>query len=693
MKARLLALASSVLFVSLMGCNGVGPKETLLAKINDESIYKEDILYMLDGGRYDRDTLPLGKMLYDRYYSAAALTSRAKEEYPELEEEWKSLSASLEIRWLTSLYQKSYLGECMGFSDEELRKYYEDHREDYPKADSISGYYGVRHSVAGDYFVFKNKELYETFLKQDLALIKNPTQSDSALSRRKFLNDRTKNLQESANANILENHHYKIVELPAIDPKAYYEKHKDMYKTVPGYVLYHVQGSDSLRLATDVPETVDLESFKKLAVKRSSNKQTAVDSGLVGFVKIGYALPYGIGVLPSLDSILEGKLAGFVTPVLQSPNKAYHKFYLASLVPAALKPYDRAEPAIRKSIENDELLDVDSSTVLITKDGKPVLTEAGLLEFNEKFMKRAFTKRSHDWAVKMLAEHYAFADAAKAVRLDHEWEYRALVRSARYEFYVDRYMNKVLASVSEDSARAWFDKMYAADNPMTKFEEVKERMMLMAAFPSIIVKRDYYMGYALMYAGRSYENTVLELFDRRYGSYRSAMKERLMAEAYNSARVHFYDSSIPEFKPTSYAQAIIARADSLYKAGNKDDAYMQYRTLFYAYAGVDSLACKAMYAMPDIRNDQGRYAEAEAEYYSFYKSCPQDSNAEKAMFSRGFILNENMNQDSLALEVLGEFVNRYPHSEFNESANWLMDNIRSGGKLQEELTRKIEENP
>ncbi len=693
MKARLYALAASVFCVSLMGCNGVGPKETLLAKINDDSVYKEDVLFMLEGGRYDHDSLPLGKMLYDRFYSGYLLSQKALAEYPSLEKEWDNLSASLEIRWLTTVYRDYYQSERFGFSDAELQQYYDSNKEKYPNADSITGFYGVRSDVARDYYVLKNKVEFDAFLAKKLELVKEPSQNDTTEAKRTFTIQRSKEMKESTAANILENEHYKIVELPPIDPKAYYEKHKDQYKTVPGYELYDLQGKDSVALAKLLAENADLQAFKLAAVKNTANKLVAADSGYIGVVKQNYAIPYGIGMMNELDPVLEGKSAGFITPVLRSQDGNFHRFYLASVVPSVEKPYERVAPAILKSIENKELLDVDSSVVLITKDGNPVFTEADLIKFNNDFVKRPLTKRSHDWTVKMLAEHYAFADAARRLKLDHDWEFRAILRSARLEFLSERYLDSVVVKVSEDSARVWFDKNLAADNPMTKFDDVKYRMMVMASFPQVLTLRDYYMGYAVMYRGQDYKKVMLNLFDRRYGEYRSAVKDRIAAEAYNNARIHLYDPSIPEYKPTTYAQALLSRADSLYKAGNKDDAYLEYRTLLFTYGDVDSLACKALYEMADIRNDQGQYAEADAEYYAFYKIFPKSPNAEKAMFSRGFILNENLGKDSLALEVLGEFVNAYPNSEFKESANWLMDNIRSGGKLQEDLSKKIEENP
>ena len=72
---------------------------------------------------------------------------------------------------------------------------------------------------------------------------------------------------------------------------------------------------------------------------------------------------------------------------------------------------------------------------------------------------------------------------------------------------------------------------------------------------------------------------------------------------------------------------------------------------------------------------------------------PDSPETEKALFSRGFILNENLHKDTLALQVLEDFQKRFPNSELKESVDWLVNNIKSGGKLAEDLMKKIEAEP
>ncbi|MCF0222750.1 MAG: hypothetical protein HUK20_00635, partial [Fibrobacter sp.] len=115
MKFSLLAMAASIFcVVSLTGCNGVGPNESLLAKINDENIYEEDLSYLLRSAREQRDTTAPEVLLYRRLYGSSALVSKALAQYPELEADWAENSKGMEIRWLTLLYRNSFLNECMG---------------------------------------------------------------------------------------------------------------------------------------------------------------------------------------------------------------------------------------------------------------------------------------------------------------------------------------------------------------------------------------------------------------------------------------------------------------------------------------------------------------------------------------------------------------------------------------------------
>ena len=688
MKAKLLALVSLASLFFLNGCNGIGDKDTLLARIDKEKVYQEDYtLLMKNGETYH---VSKGQFLYDMLYSKAALVTRALAEYPELADEWEKHYADLESRVLMMVYQRYYVMECMMYSDAELRQFYDANRNLFP-ADSTGEFLMARGDVASYYYVSKNQEQFDAYVKDTLKL-ENPSEEELLKQKKNYADMHRRALRQEMSENVLEKAHIGLQEVTAVDAKAYYNKHKDEFMTVPGYELYHVQG-DSAKLANLFAETPTLEQFKAAAYTNSSNQKTAKDSGYVGHVKQNYALPYGIGMVNDLSGALEGKEPGFVTPVIRANDmKNFHRFYLAAVDPAKLKTYDRVGAGIEAGVKAGTYFDVDSSTVLITVAGKPVFTEADLLRFNDAYFHRALSQQIHQRMVQMIAETFAYAELAKEAKLNHSWEYRALYRFNRLEFLSSRYIDKKLfgKDIPEDSLKDFYDRVGKYVHPGYTYEQAKDLLHKMALFPENMYKHDYYMCYRVFYAGKTYEQSMGEIYNKLVGEYTGTKTGRFAAEAYEKADVHLYDTGIAEFKPYKTADKLMARADSLYQAGKKSDAYYAYRDVMYGYAEDDSLFERVAYEMAQIQGENEEYMDAEGEYYAFYTMWPNSVNAEKAMFSRGFMLNENLGWNDKALGVLEEFLQKYPNSELKESAQWLIDNIKSNGKLADDLMKKIE---
>lgn len=690
MKFRLLAVAAfcAVGSLSLTACNGVGSKDSLLAKINDEQIYKEDLDMAKMGPQSSQ--MPQNQYLYEKFYARAALVSKALAQYPELNAEWEEHLREMDPRLLTVVYQRYYAMERLTYSDTELKVFYNEHRSLFP-SDSTGDYLQVRGDVAMHYYVAKHKAEFDKFLAERLASKEEKTSTDTLNLKQSFVDEFRRKFREEVGTSIREKQHVNIQSLPAVDVKKYYNSHKDQFMTVAGYSVYHVQGADSARLASLALDG-GLEQFKQVAAAQSENKETAKDSGFVGFVKKDFALPYGIGMVEQLSSTMEGKSAGFVTPVLRDAEGRCHRFYLAEQVPSKLKTYDRVESFLRTAAENGGIFDVDSSFALIVRDGKNLLTEAELVRFKERYYgKREMNMNIHDKLVNMLADNFAFALEAKDLKLDHSWEYRALVRDMRLDFIQERYLDKVrgVDDVSEDSLKALFDRVGSPIHVGYDFEKAKDDLRQVYAFPKNMMDHEYLFGYRMIYAGKTYEQSVPLIYNRRVDEYKRLYLQRLQAEAYDAATVHLYDTSVSEYKPEMLAKVLLTRADSLYKAGQRAAAFFDYRKVMYAYAENDSLFERVAYEMAQLQNEGEEYLDAEAEYYAFYKMWPKSVNAEKSMFSRGFILNENVGMNDKAMEVFDEFLKTYPNSELKESVDWLIQNIKSNGKLADELMKKI----
>lgn len=683
-----LCSASLMLFA---GCDLFDEKDTILAQVNDEKVYQEDLTYYYQNNG-TKLKVEKGKFLYDNFYAKAALVSRALKEYPDLEKQWKTYLDGLNPRILTMVYQRFYAMEKMTYSDEELRNFYYANRNLFPN-DTLGKYELMRAETAAEYYLHVKKDSLSQVLAETLKDNKAPSASDSAGIRNNFVYQRRQDIRQELGEGVLEKYKVNIQEVPIGNPEAYYDAHKSEFMTVPGYELYHIENSDSAALANLFAEGASLEQFKQQAAALNKNPLTAKDSGYVGIVKKDFSLPYGIGVISVLGDILDGQKAGFVSGVIRAEmTGAYHRFFLVRPVPAEQKPYERVAAGIKADLESGVIFEADPNFVLMTKDGKTLLTEAELVQFKETFYKgRRLDRRFHDRLVKILAENFAYADAALALDLDQTADYRAIVRDARKDFIIDRYMDlkRGLNEVSEDTLKAWYERIGSPIHVGYSFEQAKDDLRLVATFPKNLYDHQYYFGYRVIYAGQTYEQSIPAIFQKRGEEWLNLYKARLSAEAYKSAKVSLRDKSVPEFKPELLADVMLARADSLYKAGKMSPAYNGYRMLMYAYAEDDELFQKVAYEMAQIQAENEEYLDADAEYNAFFKMWPQNENAEKALFSRGFILNENLGMNDVALEVFKEFKEKYPNSELKESVDWLVKNIETNGKLAEDLMKKI----
>lgn len=660
---------------ALIGCNGIGSGEDRLARVDNETVYVEDLDMAIKLSGTDHKNVE--KIATD-LLSRAALVSKALEEFPELEPRWEAYSKNLEDRLLTLVYQRFYSMENLTFSDKELRDYFNTHKSEFVKDSGDVEFLDVRGTVAEHLLLTREADKFKE------------AGSDTV----NYLHQYRQNLMETSIKSINEKFPVKIEKIVPPNQEAYYEKHKEEFKTALAFEVYHVQMEDSAALAKLFAKPVkDLEQFKEIATKYSENKETAANGGYVGKVKDGFALPYGIGIINGLGEALKGKPEGTISPVLataRTPGR--HVFYLVKEFPPEVKPFDRVKGEVEGRMMNVGYLELDSDYVLISKNGKPFVTEKNILQIFEEEPGMPKTNRSRDRFIASLAECASFADEARVLKLDRSWEYRAFMRQTRLNYILAHYeeLAPQKGQLPEDSLKAYFEKNGNPVRPDIPFEDSKEDLNDYILFPENILKHEYYFNYVL-YKNRNIEDIRRTVFNMNFRALRAARKEAKEANVWANANVLMYKKDIPVKQGEPLTPEVLSRAaDSLYKARAYEASIEKWKKIRDIYPDNDSLYALATYQVAQVEAEAEKYSFAEAEYNAYYRMWPNSPDAEKAMFSRGFILNENMHKDSLALEVLEEFQKTYPNSEMGKDVNWLIDNIKSGGKLAEDLMKKIE---
>ena len=743
-------LAFSFLLIS---CNSIGNKDTVVARIGNETLYAEDLdfLALQNLGEPSSEKYKIAR---DNLFFSLAKLSKVEGESTTYDSVWKAYEPVVKNRLLTIVYTRYHMKDRLGYSDEELRKYFEDHRSEF---DSAASYIDIRKDVAGRYYIFKNQDSLEKYIQRVLPEKDEPAKveltffegdsaavsemenklnegvsedslkslrhitvaqgkeksifADSSIIKALFLEDslavgaaqdfrikkdsswtylvlkikerkpavkaKAEDYAKEFENDFVAQHRSAvsrraqdyaadlgsvvIEKLVPKDPQKFYEDNKDKFMTVPGYEVYHVAMKDSVALAKTMANVKDLESFKAVAATISEKEETSENYGYVGRVKKGYALPYGIGMITALWKDLEGKSEGYISPAIRSMSDSlYHCFYISAIVPSVPKPFDRVEKQLENLYASD-VASIDLATVLVSKDGKPLYTKADLLKIFEAEPGIPYNKETHYNIVKMLAQAYAIGERAVEENVDRSWEFRALMRLARMEYINARY-----------------------DRTVQKGEPV------VAEIPENLKKFEYFYNKESKYKGRSYEeasNQVTSALESRARAYETVVSNMGI---WDKTNVFFYDRSKAGLAPVTTGEGYLALGDSLVKKQKFDEAVSAYRKVIDLFAARDTLFRTAVYNLAQACSDAQKYDESVAYFEVFLQVWPDAPETEKVLFSLGFVLSENLKKNDRALEVLEDLQKRFPKSELKESVDWLVENIKSNGKLAEDLMKKIE---
>lgn len=687
MKKNVLALLAlgTLMFT---GCNAIGDKDTIIGRVNGESIYQEDIDLMV---RLQGESSKSEKMRNSvaSLFSRNAIYSAAIERYPEFKDEIKNRSKTIENYLLTFAFQRFYAMDRLMFSDSELRAYFDSHRSLF--ADSAE-YMVVRDAVAEKLFLERNADSLAAFIKRGK---ENGTITDTSTERLNsaFIRNYRETLSSTMGDSLLKVYNLTLVPIVPPTPEEYYEKHKDLFVTEPGFEVYHIEMADSVALAAlFYTDSMELDEFKKLARDNSINKETAANDGYVGKVLDKHVLPYGIGEMRPMFEQFKDKPVGTVSsPIRTFMGETFHVFYLASVVPSRQKTFEQAEAAIKNELEHGINYELDSTYVLATMNGEPVIRESDIDEVYKSNGNMPRNRMVHDRIMNSLLYNIAFAQEARKRKIDHSWEYRALRRENALSYVCDAFESKIkfLINYPEDTLKAVYDKIGNPAQPGLSFEASRANLSNWLEMPRNLLKRKYY--YSLEdFLPDDYETSINRLFSEMVVPYRNARWDRVVAESWGKAKVSLYNDSIYLLPQENSLDSAIAALDSFYREQKLDKVLVGWQGLRDRYPENDTLMKKATYEIAHVLSEMNDFDHSQREYRAFYNVWPDDPNVEKAMFSRGFILTENMHKDSLALEVLNAFKQKFPKSELTESADWLIENIRSGGQLANDLMKKIE---
>jgi TolA-binding protein len=517
---------------------------------------------------------------------------------------------------------------------------------------------GVRAQVAAEYLANYRNSL-----------------NDSALSRLKAKYQvQVKNLRKTPDAAALQ---------------AFYEKNRDSYSSPETYGIYHLETSKPSMVSVKIKAVKELGDFKKLAAQYSENAWTKPDSGKSGAIKRDHCLPYGIGMLPNLwaafDTLKSGAVAG---PYLNPESGKSHWFFLTEKASRKPKSFDRVKGLVVKEYQDEAIAQIKPTDTLATWE-KRTLLESDVIALRQEIPPNMQERYTREQLVDYLLTWELTTKDAETTGLNKELRLIAL----RLE-NIDNYWS----SIYQDSVLA---KTYAEDTLTLKGEFAKNKAVLtkdmsrndwqplvrdIAALRTLN-DSDFKLEYTTYPERYRRDSVTLSLEESRYDIF-----QNLKAVAYARAETALFEKLKTRFQvqivdPDLNAPKI-TKAEEAYKKAQDmhydrklDEALALYQQLRDQFPGNTSLQDSICFGVAQIYIEQERYQQAMAEYRRVSYLYPNSPNEYKAQFMVGFIQSEHLKNDSAAVQTFLAMLKKYPSTDLSDDADWMVRNIRSGGKL------------
>jgi len=661
-----IAVSSFVLF----GCSSA-PQDKTIAKIGNTALFTSDAEFLasIKPEAY-RDKKSIAADLQQtaetrRTAEVARLMFAAEQNSIQ-----KNLAEEENSR-LAQVYSFFYLQANLGHTNKALLDFYKKNKGRYADSSMLSDDMPIvsfREKLAADLFLTENLSL---------AALVNDSNKASIIDscQRAIVSSEVDRLKKAYN-----------VELVKIEPPGaedYYKANPDEFQTKTGYKLLMFSDKDSSFLASKIKGISTRDEFAKIATELPLAKQ-------------GHAI-IGIGMLPALDGEISNLGAKKFTSILRAPDtQAYYVFYIDSIIAPQLKPWDRAKNLTKSILEGKGDFPLDSSVVLATINGKPFVTEKEVLELQAKIppQRRAYFRR--EIALNNILERNLYAKAAKEKGLDKSYEYIAWTRQLTDQAYARILMDSLLTNtlgVPEDSLKAAYEAEKDSLFSQKSYEDSKLDIAVWLRIPDISYKREFALNKQYYGGADKWESIKRTLYKNiRYREF-SGIQERELANLHKAVPVTVVDTTWGlEFAASDFS-GLVAQAKAQYDSRDLQKAKSLWEKVRVLFPQNDSAQKTASFELANIYQELGLYSVSVNEYKAITELWANDPEVYKAYFMQGFVLSEYEKKDSLALLAFEELLKKFPNSELSGDAKIMVENIKSGGKVFEDLIKKIENSP
>ncbi|MDB5047624.1 MAG: putative lipoprotein [Fibrobacteres bacterium] len=509
-----------------------------------------------------------------------------------------------------------------------------------------------------------------------------------------YLTQYKSKLSDNALANLKAKYSVKMVSASdSVSPaeiRKYYEAHKDNYFSPETYDVWHIESKSKDQLVKRAKDIKDLDGFKKLAGQYSENAWTKPAQGQIGLIKRDHCLPDGIGMMPALFSALDSMSPGLLPAPIQNPDtKKWHLFWLTAKFPKQAKAFERVQALAKLEYKSEKTNTIRPADTLAIYPKGHVIREKDVLFLREEIPAHMQDRYTREALVDYLLTWELATAEAKSLGLLDEVKMQAQREENRVNYWGQIYQDSIISRTAGldsltlkktfETNRAFFTKD-SAEKDYHKFVRDIAAFLTVDSKDLDIEYRTSPERYRKDTTALSFEESRYDIFQNLKGVAYAKAEDRQTDRLQREFQVVIMDPTLlpPKIKNP---QEAYKQAQNLHYDRKLDVAVELYQRLRDEFPKNETLQDSICFGLAQIYIEQEKYQQALAEYRRLSYLYPKSSNNYKAMFMVGFIHAEHLKNDSAAVRAFEKMLAIYPSSDLSDDADWMIRNIRSGGKL------------
>lgn len=455
--------------------------------------------------------------------------------------------------------------------------------------------------------------------------------------------------------------------------------------------IFHMKAlgsKDSAKLAKAIAKVKDVAGFQALAAKFPVGSPAVAPKGDLGRVKRHFALPYGLGLLPTLFNELEPARTGMVQPQ-RVGDDMWVAFWVSAVDSGSIKPFESVKAEVREEYLRENPWTPPATAVLAKWDRGPLVTQADLDVIYQEIpqhMRRQYpAQRVVDfmtlWEVVARASaesgHGNRPAVVKAIADNERIFWSQEWRKSR------AYQTFGLPSSTIDSTLAAWKPLFANGAWIDSAGGINRDGARLYVMP-----KNYLQSRFAEDVDRYRKDTVFAGFDSiKEDLFRDVRQDLdLLGHAYQDSvlRVKFNvrtSPSAPGFGPKDPAAVRLDTARALHDRRALEDAQRLYESVESEAGAADSLRAQALFQLGQLFGEQQNFPRSLSRYRAVLSRFPASGEAYKARFMIAFTYSEYLKEEKVALKEYRKVIADYPKCDLADDADWMIRNIESGGAL------------